>query len=86
MKRAISFIHNIQTKLSNKWWSLTTMKYYKTSFQECGANFRLAKGAIIEGASNIKVGDNVYIGPGAVIYSTDAQLKMMSGAVPMSLF
>lgn len=76
MYKVLAWAHNIQVKVSNKWWELTTMKFYKSSFNTCGDNLRIAKGVIIEGLENIEVGKNVYIGPGAIIYSTDASLSI----------
>lgn len=76
MKKFITTFHNLQMKMRNKWWQLTTMEYYKCSMKKCGADLQIARGCIIEGASNIEMGDNVYIGPGAIIYSTDASLSI----------
>ena len=74
MKKLIILFHKIHNRIANKWWAVTTMKYYKLSFKKCGSNIRIAPGVIIEGLQNIEIGNNCYIGPGAVIYSTDASL------------
>lgn len=74
MKKLIILFHKIHNRIANKWWAVTTMKYYKLSFKKCGSNIRIAPGVIIEGLQNIEIGNNCYIGPGAIIYSTDASL------------
>jgi len=74
--KVMKLSHSIYQRLLNKVWELTTMKYYKVSFKSCGKDLRIAKGVIIEGLSNIEMGDNVYIGPGSIIYSTEASLTI----------
>lgn len=42
---------------------------FRKSFAKCGSNFRCGGGQIINSAKMIEIGDNVSIGPNAVLYS-----------------
>ncbi len=71
-----AFLHRLCSRIVNKWWQLTTLSCYKKSMKHCGSNVSIARGAIMEGISNMELGDDVYIGPGAVIYAADAELSI----------
>ena len=52
------------------------MPYIKSGFKACGENVFIAPRNKIEGKENISIGKHVSIGPGAVFYSTVAQLEI----------
>lgn len=52
------------------------MPYIKHDLYACGEDVVIASGNRIEGKENISIGNHVYIGPEAIIYSTVAQLKI----------
>lgn len=50
--------------------------YLKNGLKTCGENVVISPQSRIEGRENVSLGNHVYIGPGAVFYSTVAQLKI----------
>lgn len=50
------------------------MPCLKKQFAKCGKDVIIDTGSIIAGKRNLFIGDDVYIGPQAIIYSTKAKL------------
>lgn len=48
----------------------------KAKFSHCGVDVTLGPDRVIDGHSNIYMGDHIYIGPRSLIYSTGAKLKI----------
>lgn len=67
------------------WNSISVRSYYgiylpylRRQFKSCGKNSVIDAGSRIAGKDHISIGENVYIGPGAVMYSTVANLLIGS--------
>lgn len=65
------------------WNSISVRSYYgiylphlRRQFKSCGKKSVIDSGSRIAGKDHISIGENVYIGPGAVIYSTVAYLSI----------
>lgn len=52
------------------------LPYLNRQFLKCGEKVVIDRGSKIAGADHISIGSNVYIGPGAVLYSTVAYLNI----------
>lgn len=62
--------------LKNKIYYHIYVPYLKSEFKACGKDVLIGSQSRIEGKKNISLGNHIYIGPGAVFYSTVAQLKI----------
>ena len=54
------------------------MPYIKSTFESCGYNVVIGNHAIIAGAENIRMGDDIHIVPEALLYTTKAKLIFRS--------
>lgn len=54
------------------------MPFLRRQLRSCGSDVIIASGSRIAGFDHIDIGNHVYIGPGAVLYSTIAYLKIGS--------
>ena len=48
----------------------------KCRMKHCGKQVRISNGTILSGLSRMSFGDHVYVGPGCVFYSADADLTI----------
>ena len=70
----ISFLYRIKNSIKSRWYTKVTMPYIKSTFESCGSNVVIGENARIAGAENIEIGDDVYLGPEALLYTTKAKL------------
>lgn len=54
------------------------LPYIRSCLKSCDKGVVISKGSIIAGSQNISIGDHVYIGPNALIYTTEAELHIGS--------
>lgn len=60
--------------LSARCYHYIYMPFLLSEFKLCGNDVVIAQGSRIVGGENMEFGNNIYIGPGAVLYSTRAKL------------
>lgn len=68
--------YKVKHRIKNDLYFKYEMKYIENQFCECGKNVVVSPGCIIAGHGNISLGDNTYIGPECLLYSTGAKLKI----------
>ncbi|MBR5321991.1 MAG: acyltransferase [Clostridia bacterium] len=68
------FIFKLINHLRVCWYYKLEMKYIQSLFAFCGQNVVVSNECIIAGHNNISIGNNTYIGPRCLMYSTEAKL------------
>ena len=63
-------------KIKKYWHQYIEMPYLKSQLGSCGNNVVICERAYFNGKSNIFLSDDIYIGPGAVIYSAVAKVYL----------
>lgn len=76
MNYILKLICKCGRSISSRWYHYVYMPFLLSELRNCGKNVIIAKGNHIAGMSNMEFGDDIYIGPGAVLYSTKAKLVM----------
>ena len=76
MNFILSFVCKAKRSISNRWYHYIYMPFLLAECKACGKNVVVSSGSRIAGTSNISFGHDVYIGPGAVLYSTRAELSI----------
>ena len=61
---------------SRAWNKYLLLPGLKKSFSACGENVSLGRGFEVAGASNVSMGSNVYLGPGATLLTTRAKIRV----------
>ena len=74
MNTILKLICKVGRSISSRWYHFVYMPFLLSEFQSCGKDVVIGKGNHIAGAENMQFGDDIYIGPGAVLYSTRAKL------------
>lgn len=70
----IRFFYRVKNSIKSRWYMKVTLPYIRKTLGACGSNVVIADHSRIAGAENIEIGDDVYIGPEALIYTTKAKL------------
>lgn len=70
----IKFLYSIKSSIKSRWYIHVFLQYLRKQFAKCGDNVVISDGVRIAGEENISFGDDVYIGPGALLYTTRAKL------------
>lgn len=70
----IKLIYRIKNSIKSRWYMRVYLPYLRKSFASCGNDVVISDGARIAGNDNISFGDDVYIGPQALLYTTKAKL------------
>ena len=78
MNSLLSFICKAQRSISNRWYHYVYLPFLLSGAKSCGKKVIIGQGSRIAGIENMVFGDDVYIGPGAVLYSTRANLVIGS--------
>lgn len=74
MQTMLFFLFRILESIKCRWYNFFTLPCLKKTFKTCGNNFTIAKGYLIAGNKNMSFGNNVYIGPQSILYSTLANI------------
>ena len=72
--KILDFLFRIWNSISVRSYHSIFLPYLRKQFKACGKNSVIDVGSRIAGKDHISIGENVYIGPGAVMYSTIANL------------
>ena len=72
----IKILYRVLNSIKSRWNNTIYRKYIISTFENCGKNVSIDRSTIFAGNHNISIGDNVYIGPNGVIYSTRAKLRI----------
>ena len=72
----IDYLCIVYRSLRNRAYYHIYMPFEKRQFHSCGKDVSISSRHNIEGYDHIDIGNHVYIGPGAVLYSTNAYLKI----------
>lgn len=75
-KRYVKFFWKIKNLIKKKWYQYIEMPYLKSQLGSCGENVVICKNASFSGKSNIFFSDDIYLGPGALIYSSIAKVYL----------
>lgn len=70
----IRFLYRIKCSIKSRWHIHVYLPYLRKQFAKCGDNVVISDGARIAGEENISFGNDVYIGPGALLYTARAKL------------
>lgn len=70
----IRFLYRIRNSIKSRWYHNVILPYIRKTFGSCGSNVVIGDHSRIAGAENIEIGDDVYIGPEALMYTTKAKL------------
>lgn len=70
----IGFFYRVKNSIKSRWYMNVTLPYIRKTLGACGSNVVIVDHSRIAGAENIEIGDDVYIGPEALIYTTKAKL------------
>ena len=70
----IGFFYRVKNSIKSRWYMNVTLPYIRKTLGVCGSNVVIADHSRIAGAENIEIGDDVYIGPETLIYTTKAKL------------
>lgn len=70
----LSFLYKACVFIKKQWELRVCMPALRKQFSKCGKGVVIDSGSRIAGKKNISFGDDVYIGPQAMIYSTNAKL------------
>lgn len=74
----IKLLYRIKNSIKSRWYMNIKLPYLRKTFASCGNNVVISDGARIAGNENIFFGDDVYIGPLALLYTTRAKIKFGS--------
>lgn len=74
----IKFLYRIKNSIKSRWYMNVRLPHLRKTFASCGNNVVISDDARIAGNENISFGDDVYIGPQALLYTTRAKLKFGS--------
>lgn len=72
----IDFFFKCWNSLKVRSYHKIYLPYLKRQFLKCGEDVVIDSGSRIAGKNHIEIGDHVYVGPGAVFYSTVAYLHI----------
>lgn len=70
----IKFLYRVGNSIKSRWYMKVTLPYIRKTFRSCGDNVVIGDHARIAGNENIEIGNDVYIGPEALLYTTKAKL------------
>ena len=70
----IKFFYRVRASLKSRWHMRVYLPYLRKQFAKCGNNVVISDHPRIAGAENIYLGNDIYIGPEALIYTTKAKL------------
>ena len=70
----IKGLFRICSIIKSRWYTYVCLPGLRKQFASCGKDVIIDSGSIIAGKRNIEIGDDVYIGPQAIIYTTQAKL------------
>lgn len=70
----IGFFYRVKNSIKSRWYMNVTLPYIRKTLGACGSKVVIEDYSRIAGAENIEIGDDVYIGPEALIYTTKAKL------------
>lgn len=70
------FLYRLFDGLDRAWNKLVMVPCLKKSFAACGDNVTLGRRFEIAGESNISMGHDVYLGPGATLLTTRAKIRL----------
>lgn len=71
----MSLFFRCLNSIKTRWYHQIKLPYIRKTFESCGGGVTIGPGAIIAGNKNISFGDDVYIGPQALLYSTVARIR-----------
>lgn len=74
----MSIFFRCLNSIKSRWHHNVKLPYIRKTFEGCGSSVTIGPGAIIAGNKNISFGDDVYIGPRALLYSTVAKIRFGS--------
>lgn len=69
-------LYRLSDGLSRAWNKLVLVPGLKSLFKKCGDNVTLGRGFEVVGAENISVGHDVYLGPGVMLLTTRAEIRL----------
>ena len=70
----IKLLFRIRDSFKSRWHIHVYLPYLRKQFAKCGKDVIIADSSRIAGKENLYFGDDIYIGPEALIYSTKAKL------------
>ena len=70
----VKFLGKFIKKIKKYWYQYIEMPYLKSQLGSCGNNVVICERAYFNGKANILFADDIYLGPGAVIYSSGAKV------------
>lgn len=76
MNGILKLMCRIWRSIHTRWYHKVYMCFLLSESKRCGKNVVIAEGNRIAGIENMEFGHDVYIGPGAVLYSTRARLVL----------
>ena len=70
----ISLLYRVRASFKSRWHTHVFLPYLRKQFGKCGKDVVVGDQPRIAGKENIYFGDDIYIGPEALIYTTKAKL------------
>ena len=70
----VKLLGKFKQKIKKYWHQYIDMPYLKSQLGSCGKNVAICAGAYFNGKTNIFLANDIYLGPGAVIYSSGAKV------------
>lgn len=74
MNMIVKLICKIGRSVSSRWYHFVYMPFLLSELKSCGNNVVIGKDSLIAGVENMEFGNDIYIGPRAILYSTRAKL------------
>lgn len=69
-------LYRLSDRLSRAWNRFVLVPGLKSTFRRCGANVTFGRRFEVAGVENISIGHDVYLGPGATLLSTRAEIQV----------